>query len=76
MNLAHDFNTFFKDTGWNPYRLAKAAGIKVEIITRVQKGERQGVHSKTLEKLWPYLYGDLRPLPIPGHQPDQTQGAA
>ena len=63
MNLAQDFNAFFQETGWSPYRLAKAAGIKVEIITRVQKGERQGVHSKTLEKLWPFLYGDRRPLP-------------
>ena len=66
MNLATDFDKFFLETGWNPYRLAKAAGIKVEIITRVQKGERKGVHSTTLEKLWPFLYGDRRPRPEQG----------
>lgn len=63
MNIADEFTRFFQETGWSPYRLAKEAGIKVEIITRVQKGTRKGIHSSTLEKLWPFLYGDGHPIP-------------
>jgi len=71
MNLAQDLTIFFQDTGWSACRLAREAGIKsVQAITRVQKGERQGMHSKNLEKLLPYLYGDRRPPSL------HEQGAA
>lgn len=74
MNITDEFARFFRETGWSPYRLAKEAGIKVEIITRVQKGTRKGLHSSTLEKLWPFLYGDKRPQPLPAPaQPQEAQ---
>lgn len=77
MNLAHDLTTFFQESGWSACRLAREAGIKsVQAITRVQKGERQGMHSKNLEKLWPFLYGDKRPLPSPGPDGDGAKDAA
>ena len=77
MNLAQDLTSFFNDTGWSACRLAREAGIKsVQAITRVQKGERQGMHTKNLEKLWPYLYGDRRPPAQPSPPAQPEQGAA
>lgn len=73
MNLKEDFSKFFQETGWSACRLAREAGVKsVQAITRIQSGEREGLHSKNLAKLWPFLYGDKRPLPAPA-QPQEAK---
>lgn len=61
MNIKTDIEQFLRDTGWNAHRLAQESEVAAPIITRLLSGERKGVHSKTLERLWPFLYGDKRP---------------
>lgn len=70
MNLKEDLNIFFQETGWSACRLAREAKVKsVQAITRIQSGERSGMHSKNLAKLWPFLYGDKRPPVQPTGDP-------
>lgn len=57
MNLANDIRSCLSARDWTPSVLAREAGIKsVQAITRVLSGERQGMHSKNLQKLLPFLY--------------------
>lgn len=56
MNLKTDIESFLEHSGWSAYRLSKASGVNLNVIRRVQRGIRAGVHSSTLEKLAPYLY--------------------
>lgn len=60
MNIRHDLKIFFAETGWPILRLAKASGVDAGNLNRVVHGKR-GLNSKSIEKLWPYLYGDKRP---------------
>jgi transcriptional regulator with XRE-family HTH domain len=62
MNLAQDIQSCLRSRGWTPAVLAREAGVKsVQAITRVLKGEREGMHSKNLLKLAPFLYGSNSP---------------
>lgn len=61
MNITHDLVQFFAETKWTQTRLAKEAGIHIVSLNRLTRGHRKGCSSATLEKLWPFLYGDKRP---------------
>jgi len=62
MKLDQDIQSCLDSRGWTPAVLAREAGIKsVQAITRVLSGERQGMHSKNLQKLLPFIY----PAPTP-----------
>jgi len=61
MNIQQDIKKFLEEAGWSQAQLARAANIHPILISRVVRGERQGFHSSTLKKLWPYLYGDKHP---------------
>ena len=32
-----------------------------DVIYRLIRGERRGANSRTIERLWPFLYGDKQP---------------
>jgi len=64
MNIRKDLQEMFKATGWTPSRLSRESGVPVNVITRYLKKERE-MRTDTLEKLWPYIYGDKRPKDIP-----------
>jgi hypothetical protein len=53
--------------GWSVSRLAREAGIEPRSLTRFMSDDGAGMSTKTLEPLWPYLYGDKRPKPQPPH---------
>ncbi|MDL2268245.1 hypothetical protein LJC46_09750, partial [Desulfovibrio sp. OttesenSCG-928-G15] len=61
MNIKSDIDRFLEASGWSPYRLAKESGVNLNIIRRVQLGQRDGVHSSTLARLAPFIYGDKFP---------------
>lgn len=65
MDIPTDIREFLTVSGWTAKRLAVEAGVEPSTITRLVRGERQGVNSRTLDKLWPFLYGDRRPVPVP-----------
>jgi hypothetical protein len=58
MDIRKDLLNFLNLSGWNPNRLAKEARVSKDVIYRLVRGERKGMNSRTLEKLWPFLYGD------------------
>ncbi|MFW5970493.1 MAG: helix-turn-helix domain-containing protein [Desulfovermiculus sp.] len=58
MDIKQDIKQYLKESGWSASRLAREAGVATPVITRLMTGERKGIHSQTLSKLWPFLYGD------------------
>lgn len=58
MNIQTDIINFLESSGWSQAKLAKKADIHPIIISRIVRGERKGLHSSTLEKLWPFLYAN------------------
>lgn len=61
MNIKSDLKKLLAESGWTVLRLASEAGVSKDSLYRLLRGERGGVNSTTLEKLWPFLYGDRRP---------------
>jgi len=62
MNIAEEIQNFLEETGWSASRLAREAGLGgVQSLTRLLAGTRKSIHTKTLEKLWPFLYGEKHP---------------
>lgn len=61
MNIRTDLISFLEQTGWTATELAKAASVPPPVITRLIKGTRSGLHTKTFEKIYPFLYGDKHP---------------
>ncbi|WP_424450080.1 helix-turn-helix domain-containing protein [Pseudodesulfovibrio tunisiensis] len=49
------------ESGWSQTNLARASQVPQSTISKILNGASKGIHSSTLEKLWPYLYGDQRP---------------
>ena len=56
MSIQQDINTFLERTGWSAYRLAKASGVNLNIIRRIQRGIRAGMNTRTLDRLPPFFY--------------------
>ena len=56
MSIQQDINTFLERTGWSAYRLAKASGVNINIIRRIQRGIRAGMNTRTLDRLAPFIY--------------------
>ena len=56
MSIQQDINTFLERTGWSAYRLAKASGVNLNIIRRIQRGIRAGMNTRTLDRLAPFIY--------------------
>lgn len=74
MDIKQDILAFLEATGWNASQLAHAAKISQPVISRLLTdgaSRRHGCHSSTLQKLFPFLYGDRRPT-----TPDPTTPAA
>lgn len=61
MNIKHDLETFLDETGWDIPKLVIASGANKDSLYRLINGSRQGLSYKTLQKLWPFIYGDQRP---------------
>lgn len=61
MNIRTDLIAFLHKTGWTATELARAAHIAPPVVTRLIKGTRRGIHTKTFEKLYPFLYGEKHP---------------
>jgi len=61
MNIERDIRDCLERNGWTPTELARRAGVAPPTITRILTQERYGLHSKTIERLWPFLYGDKQP---------------
>jgi DNA-binding Xre family transcriptional regulator len=74
MDIKQDIKQYLEVSGWSASRLAREAGVATPVITRLMTGERKGVHSQTLSKLWPFLYGDINPSDIQAenHQDQPT----
>lgn len=58
MNIKEDISAFLKANNCTQAELARRAKIHPIIISRLLRGERNGLHSKTLEKLWPVIHSD------------------
>lgn len=63
MDIKKDLEQFLAETGWNVPRLVAETGVNKDSIYRLLNESRKGLGCKSLEKLWPYLYGDKRPNP-------------
>lgn len=61
MNIKEDIKKFLDETGWTASRLAQESGVSIPVITRLLSGERKGLHSDTVAKVWPFLHGNLHP---------------
>jgi len=59
MDIQNDVKKFLESSGWTAKRLAQEAGVEPSTITRLVRGDRKGVHSTTLEKLWPIIHGPV-----------------
>ncbi|WP_424450063.1 helix-turn-helix domain-containing protein [Pseudodesulfovibrio tunisiensis] len=53
------------ERGWTATKLAREAGVAPPVITRILSGERKGLHSTTIEKLWPFLFS-VQESALPG----------
>lgn len=58
MDIKKDIELFLKQSGWKQSELAKNANIHPVTLNRLLRGKRTGFNSVTLEKLWPFLYGE------------------
>lgn len=80
MNGPQDFNSRIRQdllalvslADWTASRLARESDVRVNIITRFIKGERQSLRSETLGKLLPFLYGSRRPQGATWEVPMET----
>jgi DNA-binding Xre family transcriptional regulator len=72
MNLKQDIEAALCRLNWSAWRLAKEAGVTTQTVTRILNGDREGVHSKTLAKLQPYLYPELSPSPDQGERQEAS----
>lgn len=61
MNIKTDIENMLAESGLNLTALARLSGVNQSILSRFINGDQSGLNSKTLEKLWPYIYGDKRP---------------
>lgn len=57
MNIKKDIEKFLAANGWTASRLAQEAGVPIPVVTRLLSGERKGLHSDTVQKLWPFIHG-------------------
>lgn len=62
--------------GWSINRLACESGVEQGSLSRFSRGRdiQKSLSYTTLERLWPFLYGDRRPSPLPPaphHAPSQ-----
>lgn len=73
MNLVEDIRRVLEESGWSATHLAKEAGVAPPIITRLLSGERKEVRSGTLQRLWPFLYGEKRPAPADPEAPEEAR---
>jgi hypothetical protein len=65
MNLTATIKACLDARGWTATKLSKESGVPIPCITRVLSGERQGMHSKNLLKLAPFIYGQVQEQPSP-----------
>ena len=63
MDIKQDLERFLSDVGWDVSRLVAESGANKDSIYRLLNGTRKGVSYKTMQKLWPFIYGDRRPAP-------------
>ena len=63
MNIREDIINLLNESGWSQTALALESGVPQSTLSKILTGVSKGVHSSTLEKLWPYLYGEKRPSP-------------
>lgn len=61
MKIKTDIKHMLDETGLNLSDLGRLSGVNQSILSRFINGHQAGLNSKTLEKLWPYVYGDKRP---------------
>lgn len=66
MNLAETIKQCLDSRGWTASKLSLEAGVPIPCITRILSGEREGMHSKNLLKLAPFIY------PTPTASPGQA----
>lgn len=64
MDIARSIKKFLKVSGWNVYQLAQRTGVPASSLYRLINGQRKSIRTDTLEKLWPYLFGDKSPLQV------------
>lgn len=56
MNLREKIIKCLESRKWTVHRLAREAGLNSDMsIRRLLSGERQGMHSKNLEKILPFF---------------------
>ena len=58
LDIRAEIQAFLEQTGWSASKLAREAGVTSPTLTRFLKGTRAGLHTKTLEKLWPIISGN------------------
>lgn len=51
--------------GSNRHAIAKKAGVDWASIERFLTNERKALSGKTIEKLWPFVYGEQKSNPSP-----------
>ncbi|MBI9113294.1 hypothetical protein [Maridesulfovibrio ferrireducens] len=61
MNLKEDLTHMLAESDWTASRLSIESGVPAPVLTRFLRGTRKGLHSSTVEKIWPFVYGEKRP---------------
>ena len=61
MNIKSDIKKVLAESGMSVTELARLSDVNQSILSRFVNGKQKGLHSDTLEKLWPFIYGDKRP---------------
>lgn len=73
MDIKLDIETCLERLGWTSYRLAKESKVNLSVIRRVLRGQRTGLNSATLSRLWPFLYGTAAPCTLPSSHLTESQ---
>jgi transcriptional regulator with XRE-family HTH domain len=55
MNYGKAIRKYLQIHGISATSFSKICGVPQPVLSRLLSGQQHGVHSRTLEKLWPYL---------------------
>ena len=69
--LRRDILAFGNLPGWSITRLARESDVEQGSLSRFVNDKLKSLNGETIEKLWPFLYGDRRPAPAE-HEPQEA----
>lgn len=64
-SLRNDIQAAIKAKGLNLRKLAQMAGVSQSSLWSFVNCQREAISTDTLFRLWPHIYGDQTPIPLP-----------